>query len=509
MRCSMLFMTVLLLDTGASAALAGDFTVTMGQRQLFLDDVGIAQMEKVWRTLHQPTKKGAVIRPDLSLGVGSVQTRTSPSWDPERSVYKFWDIAGTPSGVARACSGYYESRDGLHWSKPSVGQVEYRGTSDNNFISLTLGGSHMGISCVVYDAADPDPARRFKAALPSAGFAVSPDGIVWTPLDLPAVPSADEFNFTLDEENHLFLLTVKHRGPYGRSVYLSTSTDFKTWSKHRLIFHTDELDQELGRKNIAGRLADPTLQPLFQNTPDAYNVDVYNMPVFRYESVYIGAPALYHAVGRMPNYPNTDGFHLIQLVTSRDLKTWTRVANRATFIGPSPRNAGAFDLTQIISPSRPIVHDDELRFYYTGLKYRGSWTYVGTFPDGKHIPLPGLDRDVGAVNLATLRRDGFVSLDAGGDEGSVVTQPFKCPQGRLFVNVDARGGQVHVDVLNANDADKEAVASAAAITEDVLRQPVLWESGDITSKRNHNIRLRFRLRDAKLYSYWFSDNNEE
>ena len=62
---------------------------------------------------------------------------------------------------------------------------------------------------------------------------------------------------------------------------------------------------------------------------------------------------------------------------------------------------------------------DELWFYYTGLKYRGGWTYVGKFPNGKHVPRPELDRDVGAICLAVLRRDGFVSLDATDTEGTV------------------------------------------------------------------------------------------
>ena len=39
------------------------FHVPAGQRQLFLDDVGIARIENLTRTLHQPDKKGAVIRP--------------------------------------------------------------------------------------------------------------------------------------------------------------------------------------------------------------------------------------------------------------------------------------------------------------------------------------------------------------------------------------------------------------------------------------------------------------
>jgi hypothetical protein len=40
-------------------------TVPPGQRQLFLDNHGIAQLDNLTRTMHQPAKKGAVITPDL------------------------------------------------------------------------------------------------------------------------------------------------------------------------------------------------------------------------------------------------------------------------------------------------------------------------------------------------------------------------------------------------------------------------------------------------------------
>ena len=55
------------------------------QRQLFLDDCGIAKIENLERTLHQPVKKGAVIRVDYLAHPGiTVQTRTAPVWDPDR-----------------------------------------------------------------------------------------------------------------------------------------------------------------------------------------------------------------------------------------------------------------------------------------------------------------------------------------------------------------------------------------------------------------------------------------
>ena len=40
------------------------FRVPPGERQLFLDDVGISEINNLNRTMHQPAKKGAVIRPD-------------------------------------------------------------------------------------------------------------------------------------------------------------------------------------------------------------------------------------------------------------------------------------------------------------------------------------------------------------------------------------------------------------------------------------------------------------
>jgi len=38
-----------------------EFQVSAGQRQLFLDDHGIAEIKDLQRTMHQPTKRGAVI----------------------------------------------------------------------------------------------------------------------------------------------------------------------------------------------------------------------------------------------------------------------------------------------------------------------------------------------------------------------------------------------------------------------------------------------------------------
>ena len=465
--------TLLYLAAPASDAdpTAG-FDVPVGQRQLFLDDHGVAGIENLRRTLHRPKKRGAVIRsPSLSK---SLQIRSAPAWDVEAQLYKLW--------VLTAADPFWQSKDGLHWTpgpKPNLRTLQ-----------------------VVYDPLDPDPARRFKTALTNQGFAVSPDGITWTKIDIPKIPSSDEANFTFDAKDGLYIYTVKRGGKFGRSVAMATSRDFKTWQDFGLVFGADEKDQELGVRNIKSRLADPTLLQPFHNDPSVYNVDVYNMGVFRYEGVYLGLPAMFHSTGPVPNYPNTDGFHLIQLVSSRDLKNWKRLGDRETFIGPSRLDSGAYDLTQILPPSAPLVRGDELWFYYTGLKYRASFNYVGKYPNGEHFRKPGLDPDGGAICLAILRRDGFISLDAGKTEGSVVTKPFRLPASKMFVNAAARDGQVRVEMLNPKG---DVLARSLPLSGDHPRGEVKWEQGDIDKLLGQDVSLRFRLRNGSLYSYWFDE----
>jgi hypothetical protein len=455
------------------------FSVSRGERQLFLDDYGIARIENLKRTMHQPTKKGAVIRPDTGRNESLFQTRSAPCWDPDAQEFKF---AVAETGGPGIVTTIWQSRDGRNWRRQAVSDV--------------------GFYCVVYDPTDPDPSRRYKS-LRHLGKGlvpmVSPDMVAWKTLDVPPIPSSDEFNLSFDDKCHLFIATPKMSGPHGRSVSLATSTDFTNWTNHGLIFHADDRDQELGRDNIKARLANPRLCQPFHNDPDAYNVDVYNMGVFRYEGFYIGLPAMYHATGRIPNYPNTDGFHLIQLACSRDLSAWQRPGNREAFIGPSLLGEGAYDLTQLIGPSSAVVRGDELWFYYTGIKYRASWKYVGEYPHGEMVPLPGLDPDKGAICLAVLRRDGFISLDASDTAGVVVTKPFEMSGRALFVNVDAPKGELRVEVC---DGDGKVLAASTPMAGDLPGAPVKWKEGDLARLSGETVSLRFSLRNASLYSYW-------
>jgi len=161
------------------------FEVSTGQRQLFLDDAGIAEVRNLTRTLHQPQKRGAVVR--SSKPHQTIQTVSTPVWDPDEKLFKFW-VIGTDES-------YRISLDGLHWTA---------GPKQTN-----------GVSMAVRDPNDPNPKYRYKAALGNDGFAVSPNGINWTKLDVPAIPSFDEYNFSYNPTENLFIHTVKRDGPYG------------------------------------------------------------------------------------------------------------------------------------------------------------------------------------------------------------------------------------------------------------------------------------------------------
>ena len=179
---------------------------------------------------------------------------------------------------------------GLHWEKPVLNLIEWDGSKANNLVARH-DNSDQFLYHALYDPADV-PERRYKAlfGIGKRQPAVSADGLHWSLLPTPSIPSADESQLIYDELGKQFLSTVKHTGPYGRSVYLTTSKNFNEWTEPKLIFHADGYDQELGRQRLADRMSNPRWVPLTINQPSQYNVDIYNMPVFPYEGHYIGLP---------------------------------------------------------------------------------------------------------------------------------------------------------------------------------------------------------------------------
>lgn len=109
------------------------------------------------------------------------------------------------------------------------------------------------------------------------------------------------------------------------------------------------------------------------------------------------------------------------------------------------------------------------------------------------------DPDCAAICLATLRRDGFVSLNADEGGGSVTTQPFRWEGVRLYLNADARVGEVTCELLDATGQPVPGFGREACIpiADDNVRLTVKWEGQDgMPVIAGGPIQLRVFLRNA-------------
>jgi hypothetical protein len=254
---------------------------------------------------------------------------------------------------------------------------------------------------------------------------------------------------------------------------------------------------------------------------DGPAADIYFMQVSGYAGYYIGLPAVYHRAAC--HDLSMQGTIHGQLAASLDGRNWERVSQGQQFLPLG--EPGAWDSGMVCPICGPFMIGDKLLYYYSGQVNRHD------------EPLPkNYHRDCG---IARLRLDGFVSLDAVGEGGTVLTTPL-WPRGKyLFVNADARGGEIRVEVLQDYtyielkefEAGKKGrglfrVENCIPFTGNSTCHRVEWKSGENffdsfpkgwnspeahaeTKGRHHfterAISLKFYLRNAKLYSYWFAD----
>ena len=498
--------------------------IQVGRRQLFLDDDCVAESTGLRRTMHQPEKRGPILKPDIPSDGDTIGAVSAPMWIAEEGVYKMVYECRHGTGLKRWALAV--SEDGVHWEKPHLGVVELDGSKQNNLIAAP---EQKRLWQVIHDPDDPDPQRRYKGFLGASGRqpVASPDCVHWCKLDAPTLPSSDAGTLCFDRQRRLFLGMLKTHGHHGRAYNISTSEDFVHWTEPRPFFGTDDEDQELAPEVIRRRLADPGLaKPLFVDPDPAigwqpppglthhptWRAKCYNIGVFPYEGMYLAWLMIYYPTGQiLPDRRNTDGFHLIQLAMTRDLKEWTRLGARQAFIGPSRIDekglVGNYDRLQLGVTNHPVERGDELWFYYTGWKRRAAQhdRYTDGSPrDPSTLSPPEradwLDDPHSAICLAVLRRDGFVSLDAEDEPGILVTKPFALPGTELWVNLDAPDGSLTVEAL---DAEQNLLAASTPVSGDQPRLLMHWRSGGLADIRGRTVKLRFKLRQARLCSFWF------
>ena len=487
-------------------------------KQLFIDNHGVQRIHNLARKLH-PLEKfpaNAVVRPENRWENAGIQIRTTPSYNPEDGLFRMTYKAsaealddaglgprGAPGGQSFTC--YATSEDAINWEKSNLALFDYpgltwRGTSIGTENNILFDENLRG---AIFDPNADDPQERFKGLIYRGGElqpVASPDCIHWRDMQVPTLSSSDESHFSLDPHEKLFIAMVKHRGPYGRSFCLTTSSDFKQWSEQELVFHADQVDQENGFERLQKFFDDPAYLTPVYNRPEEWRTDVYNFPVFRYEGLYLGTPVMHHwAAKHPPLYENVDSRKSVELTCSRDLRHWERVANRATFLELSPVGDGsAYDTGQMVITNGPLVRNNELWFYYAGLRHRSL--SIADRQNRAHL-------DGSAVCMAKLRMDGFVSLKGGIEWGSVTTTPIDVEGPALHVNVDSWRGRVKAEVLDAEEdraLQGYSVDESLPATVDSIDESMRWtDKQDLSELVGRTVRLRFSMLSGELYSYWF------
>ncbi len=426
------------------------------EKQLFVDDVLIQSTAGLKRTLNPLSKhpRNPLLKAELPWEVNcrylvpNVVLREGPG-KPFRAWYGCYirEPEGQKKKLTYVCLA--ESDDGLQWTRRKVDRYKIEGAPEN--AAVWEGRAFKPI----FDPRDPDSGRRYKGMTRVDGFTpmFSPDGVRWNKASSGAVSQAfDSTSFHWDPVGQKWIASCKIFRNGKRTRGYAESRDFLHWTDTYPMLATDEKD---GPED-----------------------QTYALRIFRYESVYVGLLKIYHL--------DTDRCD-VQLVFSRNAKHWER-SDRSVFLA-NAKQPDRYDYGNIDDAGDPIPVGDQLWFYYSG---RSTL----------HQANP--DKPDGSLCLGTLRLDGFISLNAGGEEGILVTKPLTLAGDSLYVNADAQGGEIRVEILDAESQEPILAYTKANCTPlgaDSVRQAISWQ--DTTGvPRNQPVRLRFYLRNAKLYSFW-------
>jgi len=444
--------------------------------QFFLDDAVIAASRGLERRVHQLTKRSA--EPVLQKTEPYEGTRQRPIrvlWDEDQSRWRMWyDSSGLDhpgmDGVASTQNSAV-SEDGIHWEKPSLGLFELDGERDNN-INVWADGSPAPGGCAVFDEPeDPDPSRRYKMIYYPPGMnyylTCSADGTTWRPAQKDPVwrngagDGLEETNFFMRDERvgrYRGYMRVWQRHQTIRTTSLGESEDLVHWTGPKIIWQ-----------------AGPEFGP---------GAQIYGMNVFIDGGLYWALPWMCYTDEPLePRWRQTIRF---KLGWSRDGVHWHPLEPEQDALPLG--EAGAFDEHMMISSCPMVPFDERWRFYYMGM-------------DAKH--------DAGgyrsAVGLAEIRRGGFVSLRAGGEEAVLLTKRmlFRGEELRINARTDP-GGSVAAELLNDGGGVMKlfSLDQNDVFAGDDVDHVLSWRGrSDLSPLIGQNVMLRLHLRRADLYSF--------
>jgi len=479
---------------GAALAAAEPKPIDIGsRRELFVDDLLIDQLHNVRLELQHPQPQEIVFACDQPWeGNTCIYFRIIAEAGKFRMWYQgaHWQFdPADPKKTHPYHICYAESTDGIRWTKPVLGLIEVDGSTANNIVVTE-----------VYDNFTPfrdehpscSPEARYKAIGQSKDGLIawrSPDGLRWERLgDKPIITRG-----AFDSQNVAFWdpLTGKYRAYIRdfhdglRDIRLAFSDDFRNWTVPERLQVDPPLPNEQFYTNCIGRYE--RAPHLFLGFPVRY-VERPWSPSMR------ALPDLEHRrirakAGERIGTAITDGVFM----SSRDgyhFRRWPEAFLR-------------------IGPERP-----------------GSWVYGDCYPAHGLIEtvskLPGAPKEFSffmaeqywrseeAIRRFTLRLDGFVAAKAPLTGGELITKPFLYSGRRLTVNfATSAAGSLRAELADQDGKPLPGFSLDECDEQfgDSLDRTVTWnDSADVSTHIGKPVRLRFRLRDAELYAFQFSES---
>jgi hypothetical protein len=462
-------------------------------RQLFVDDFLIEKTD-LRRTYHRPQlySGNPVIKADrpweIENGIGHAMPYSGGLFhDPRDRLFKVW-YRGVDSTL------YATSRDGVHWDKPTLDFKPGTNTVQS--------GKHDS-STVWLDVEEKDPRRRYKMGYslghnkPFVLF-VSSDGTHWSEPVAQSIPSSDRITFFKNPFRNVWVFSLRdHDEVPGSGSGPITLPPGKPDFIGRLRRYWESPEFETGVNWKAGetapknpRLAAPLWAMADRLDPRRLDLNVqpelYNLDAVAYESLMLGFFAIWPG-----QFEDSDKPNYLTVGYSRDGFHWRR-PDRNPFIAPTGKR-GDWNYANVQSVGGVcLVVGDRLYFYVSGRAGVPGMRVSGTTSTG----------------LATIRRDGFASMDADRTSGFLMTRPVRFSGKRLFVNVESTGGEMRAEILDVNNnhvLKNFSTEDCIPLHTDNTLASVRWRGGaDLSSLSGQSVRFRFLLRNARLFAFWVS-----
>ena len=384
---------------------------------------------------------------------------------------------------------YAESSDGSNWTRQTIGQVEFQGSTQNN-ITFPQSGT-------IFKDESAAPHERYKLIYQDKTGggdrvlgAFSPDGLAWTKFDSPILS-----NYVSDTQ-----IEAKYDPEKGKYVGY-----FRGWDRH-------EHGRVHGRRAIAySETDDFTRWPRPERIviPDAQDgpaTDIYTNAYTPWPDggdAHLMFPTFYQR-GR-----DTTELHIM---TSRDGVFWERHSREPIVSQPDPGTSGMPGLdwhTGVYAGTGLVnAHPDE-----DSLIISPSYRSHNNLMDIPESHLRDEYHRLGYLCKATWRKDGFTSIEAE-DRGGFTTYPILFNGGRLELNAWTRfRGEIKVEVADAtvetrpNPAPSipgRTLADCDPITGDSLSRVVTWNGeSDLSAWSGRQVRLRIQMTRARLHTLRF------